>query len=148
MLVLIESPYRNGDRARNLRYLAWCEFHSDSLGEHPIASHANCTAYIAEDKAGRARGFAWREEMAQNAGNVAYYCDLGISPGAQEAMDRDNSAGRHTEQRNLPAHLWHAFRLGEWPPGSMMRVPVGDYRSLEQRALELKGQAMIEGLKK
>lgn len=53
-VVMIESPYRNGDRARNLRYLAWCEYHSaEVLGEFPIAA----TTHLLEDHSCDVHGY-------------------------------------------------------------------------------------------
>ena len=121
-IVLIESPYRNGDRDRNLRYLAWCEYHSASLGETPIASHGNCTAYWLEDEEHRAKGFAWRDRMRSVCTFVAYYTDLGISPGAKDAMERDTATGFRCIERQLPEYLRREFDAGCYPPGTMMRI--------------------------
>lgn len=121
-IILIESPYRNGDRDANLRYLAWCEFHSASLNEVPIASHGNCTAYWPEDDEHRAKGFAWRDRIRSVCNYVVYYTDLGVSPGALEAMKRDNDAGMRTVERRLPEDLLVAHLNGQSPPGSMSRV--------------------------
>lgn len=122
-IVMIESPYRHGDRARNLRYLAWCEYHAASLGETPIASHGNCIAYWPEDDEHRAKGFAWRDRMRSVCDYVVYYTDLGISPGAQSAMERDEAAGVRVVRRALPAELFILCSDGTNAPGSMMRVP-------------------------
>jgi hypothetical protein len=127
MIVLIESPYRNGNRADNLRYLAWCEYHSASLGEHPIASHGNCTAYWPEDDEHRVKGFAWRDSLRQVVALAAFYTDLGLSPGAQSALERDRSKGLSVELRVLPASLFMAYQGGGFPPGSMRRVPAVSY---------------------
>jgi len=125
-IVLIESPYRNGDRNVNLRYLAWCEFHSASLGEVPIASHGNCTAYWPEDDEHRAKGFAWRDRIRSICTFVAYYTDLGVSPGAQAAMKRDEEFGGvwgiTLIKRSLPEDLLREFRGGRYPPGTMRRI--------------------------
>lgn len=121
-IVLIESPYRNGDRNANLRYLAWCEFHAASLGEVAIASHANCTAYWPEDDEHRERGFAWRDRIRSVCSYVVYYIDLGISHGAQAAKERDAFLGVHTVERRLPEDLMQAFQIGRYPPGTMRRI--------------------------
>lgn len=121
-IVLIESPYRNGDRNANLRYLTWCEFHSASLGEMPIASHGNCTAYWPEDEEHRAKGFAWRDRMRSICTFVVYYTDLGISPGAKSAQERDTEAGVRWIERGLPDDLYAAFVAGKYPPGTMRRI--------------------------
>lgn len=121
-IVLIESPYRNGDRNRNLRYLAWCEFHSASLGENPIASHGNCTAYWPEDEEHRAKGFAWRDAVRDACDAVIFYTDLGMSEGQQLAELRDSAVGMKCVRRKLPDDLKVKFDSGEYPPGSMRRV--------------------------
>jgi hypothetical protein len=121
-IVLIESPYRNGDRNRNLRYLAWCEFHSASMGETPIASHGNCTAYWPEDDEHRAKGFAWRDRIREVCDCVVFYTDLGMSEGQHLAEDRDTKAGVQCVRRCLPAKLLAQFEMGEYPPGSMRRI--------------------------
>jgi hypothetical protein len=122
--VMIESPYRNGDRAENLRYLAWCHYHSAHLGESPLASHGNCTEYWPEDDAHRELGFAWRREWAEVCDLVCYYADLGISPGAKLAKEEDDASGRATETRFLPPDLIRRFEAGEYPPGTMRKVAV------------------------
>lgn len=124
-IVLIESPYRCGDRDRNLRYLAWCEYHAASLGEVPLASHGNCTAYWPEDDEHRAMGFAWRDAVRGACDHVAYYTDLGMSEGALQAEIRDVGAGVRRVRRRLPADLMARFEAGEHPPGSMRRVSAG-----------------------
>ena len=123
-IVLIESPYRNGDRNRNLRYLTWCEFHSASMGEVPIASHGNCTAYWPEDDAHRAMGFAWRDCMRDVCAYVCFYTDLGMSEDQQLAEDRDTRAGVVCLRRSLPFDLMSKFERGEYPPSSMRKVAI------------------------
>ena len=123
-IVLIESPYRNGDRGRNQRYLAWCEFHSASLGEVPIASHGNCTAYWPEDDEHRVRGAAWRDCVRGVCDCVVFYTDLGMSEGQVKAKESDAKVGMRSEERTLPEDLRKRFDNGEYPPGSMRRVPV------------------------
>jgi hypothetical protein len=121
-IVLIESPYRNGDRNRNLRYLSWCEYDSFLRGEVPIASHGNCTAYVSEDDESRAKGFAWRDVIRRACDYVVFYTDLGMSEGQQLAEQRDAEAGIKCERRQLPPDLLTKFAAGGVPPGSMRRV--------------------------
>ena len=128
-LVLIETPYRTGDRLRNLRYLAWCEYHSANLGEDPIASHGNCTAYYPENDESRKLGFEWRDRMAARADLIVYYTDLGDSEGAMRAFTLDVSMKRVVVERTLPESLMARFEAGELPPGSMARVPSDLLRS-------------------
>jgi len=120
-LVMIESPYRHGDRNTNLRFLAWCEFDSYMRGEHPISSHGNCTAYLPEDEESRVEGFAWREKVVSVCESVAYYTNLGLSDGMNLAMANDRKNGRKVKRRQLgPQLMWHYDR-GEHAPGSMRR---------------------------
>jgi len=121
-IVLIESPYRNGDRNRNLRYLAWCEYDSFLRGEVPIASHGNCTAYVLEDDESRAKGFGWRDAVRGACDLVVFYADLGMSEGQLLAEQRDAGAGVKCERRQLPPDLLAKFAAGGVPPGSMRRV--------------------------
>jgi hypothetical protein len=121
-LVIIESPYRLGDRNRNLRYLAWCELDAANRGELPISSHGNCTAYWPETDEHRALGFGWRDAVRSKCDLVAYYTDLGVSPGAKSAAERDAREGVPFELRELPACLRLRFERCEHAPGSMRRV--------------------------
>jgi hypothetical protein len=123
-IVMVESPYRNGDRDYNLRYLAWCEYSVAKDGDFPIASHGNCTAYWPEDDRHRMRGFAWRDAIASRADLIVYFDDLGLSPGALEAMKRDKAANRSVQRRRLPVELFTLFVEGKSPLGSMKRVSV------------------------
>jgi hypothetical protein len=121
---MIESPYAKGDRDRNLRYLAWCEYHSaEILGEFPIASHGNCTAYWPEDDEHRAKGLAWRNAMRARCGATVFYVDLGMSGGMQFAKEADERTERWIIVRKLPTDLLARFEAGEYPPGSMRRIP-------------------------
>jgi hypothetical protein len=121
-IVLIESPYRDGERNRNLRYLAWCEYDAFSCGEVPIASHGNCTAYVLEDDEHRAQGFAWRDAIRGACDYVVFYTDLGMSEGQQLAELRDADMGIECKRRSLPPELLAKFEAGKYPPGSMRRV--------------------------
>jgi hypothetical protein len=123
-LVLIESPYRQGDRNQNLRYLAWCEFHSASLGETPISSHGNCTAYWSEDDEHRAMGFAWRDKLRSVCKCAIYYTDLGMSSGMRYSLQQDTKNGLTYVYRQLPSELIDRFRAYEHPPGSMRRIAI------------------------
>ena len=123
-IVLIESPYQDGDRATSLRYLAWCEYDSASRGEAPISSHGNCTIYWPEDEEHRAKGFAWRDAIRKVCSHVVYYVDLGMSSGMYEAEKRDISTRVKTLLRRLPEDLLSKFRAYSHPPGSMQRTSV------------------------
>ena len=122
-IVLIESPYRNGDRNRNLRYLAWCEYDAFSRGEVPIASHGNCTAYVLEDNEYRAKGFAWRDAIRGACDYVVFYTDLGISEGQQLAEMRDADMGVECKRRALPAISHPPIRGRRTCPASNTAMP-------------------------
>jgi hypothetical protein len=125
--VMIESPYRHGDRDTNLRFLAWCEFDSFMRSEHPISSHGNCTAYLSEDDESRAHGFAWREKVASVCDAVVYYTNFGVSEGMDLAMENDCNNGRNVKCRQLgPQVMWH-YNRGEYPPGSMRRMSLPEF---------------------
>lgn len=123
-IVLIESPYRNGDRNENLRYLAWCELDSSLRGECPISSHGNCTAYWPEDDVHRALGFQWRDTIRTVVSLVAYYVDMGTSAGTLAAMMRDSKERVVHEERMLHRNAFDSFMRGEYPPGSMRRIAI------------------------
>jgi hypothetical protein len=123
-LVMIESPYRSGDRNQNLRYLAWCEFHSATLGEVPVSSHGNCTAYWPETDEFRLKGFAWRQKMRGVCDLTVFYTDLGMTHGMLWAEQQDHQSGLKTIRRILPSDLKARFDDFAYPLGSMRRIAI------------------------
>lgn len=114
-IVLIESPFRDGDRARNLRYLQWCMYDSASRGECPVASHAIGPLFWQEDEEHRAMGRELRDALSSRAYKRVGYRDIGTTPGM--------AWGRVDETRHLDTLSLMAFDRGEWPPGTVRLVP-------------------------
>jgi len=86
--VVIESPY-SGDTKKNLAYLNLCMLDSIRRGEAPIASHKLYTDILNDDDPeeralGINLGFAWLKA----ADLVAFYSNLGFSPGMSLSLDR------------------------------------------------------------
>lgn len=102
-IVIVESPYA-GDIKTNTEYLRACLRDCLLRGEAPFASHALYTLPgVLEDSnpddrwLGIEAGFAfWRA-----AELVAFYADLGISPGMQAALDRAVKLGKPHTIRSL-----------------------------------------------
>lgn len=93
--VIIESPYA-GDVERNIRYARACMADALKRGEAPFASHALYTqpGVLDDDKPderklGITAGFEW----GRIAHAIAFYCDLGMSPGMIAAMEHWQSTG-------------------------------------------------------
>ena len=84
--VVIESPYK-GDVERNLAYAKTAMLDSILRGEAPFASHLLYTLVL-NDKliAERERGITMGQAWLLEANLVAFYTDLGISPGMNESL--------------------------------------------------------------
>jgi len=102
-LVVIESPYA-GDVDRNLLYARWCMADSLKRGEAPIASHLLYTqenilddTIPEERQLGIDAGFAW----AKHADLIAFYTDLGMSRGMNNALQFFLEKNMTTEIRQL-----------------------------------------------
>lgn len=98
--VILESPFA-GDTERNIKYARLCVKHSLSLGESPIASHLLYTQEgILDDTIeverflGINAGLAWKHLADKHV----FYCDYGISPGMQYAMD-------YATENNIPVEI-------------------------------------------
>jgi hypothetical protein len=101
--VIVESPF-TGNIARNIAYARRCVRDAVLRGEAPIAFHLLLTQEgilrdeIPEERAtGIAAGQAWFAV----ADVVAFYIDLGISPGMRAAMDAATATGVVIEIRQL-----------------------------------------------
>jgi|SRR5215472_6876226 len=84
--VVIESPY-SGEIERNLVYLNICILDSITRGEAPYASHKLYPDVLNDDdpeerRLGIELGFTW----LQMASLVAFYTDLGWSPGMSACL--------------------------------------------------------------
>lgn len=108
-LVVVESPYAATDwrvLARNKAYAVRAMVDCFRRGEAPLASHVLYAHsrvlddLLPEERAlGIQAGFEW----ARLCEHVAFYIDLGWSPGMREALKRH--MGRHTiEERTLGDH--------------------------------------------
>ena len=127
-LILIESPY-NGDKQRNLRYLAWCMYEVADGGDVPLASHYIGPLFWNEE-AGREWGLAMREQMAmavqREGGIVRYFSDLGNTKGMQWAYDLDKQKGRTVVATRLSGTNYKLFAAGKWPPNGQFRLAVNE----------------------
>lgn len=102
-LVVIESPFA-GDWEQNLAYARRAMADSLARGEAPFASHLLYTQPgVLDDnnpderRQGIEAGLAWGE----CADLTAVYCDLGMSPGMREGINRAEVHGRRVEYRWL-----------------------------------------------
>lgn len=113
-LVVLESPYAgrspdgpsrvSSNRLLNVEYARAAMHDCLMRNEAPFASHLLYTQpgvldddKPAERRLGMEAGFAWGEK----AGATVVYCDLGISKGMQDGIDRAERAGRAVEYRYL-----------------------------------------------
>ena len=99
--IIIESPYR-GNVEENLRYLDECIRDSLTRGEAPIASHKLYPGALddnipAERDQGIRAGYAWWKFATL----IAFYVDLGWSPGMHRAYQRAKTMQLKTEIRKL-----------------------------------------------
>ena len=120
-VTIVESPYitPHASRLECVRYALWACEDCDSRGEAAFASHLFFTQFIPETKEGRARGLAYRDEIARRVlGTVAQYVDLGVSPGMFRPVDS------YVEQRHLTGDIRLKWLAGEWPHGSAKLTPV------------------------
>lgn len=122
-LIAIESPF-NGtleERARNMRYLAWCIKHVYACGYAAYAGHGLGPCAYPEDPAHRAHGLAANVAFAAACDDSWFFIDLEWSGGMLEALKAVQSTGRSWAEVRLRRREWKAFERGEWPPGSTMR---------------------------
>ena len=122
-IVVIESPF-NGtpeERARNLRYLAWCLKDSLDRGEAPFASHGLYPTAYPEDPEHRAAGIAAGLAVRNLIGFSVFYANLGFSDGMKHAFKSALSTERTIKVRLLPPEFRAAFDRGEWPPSATVR---------------------------
>jgi hypothetical protein len=97
-IVIIESPYA-GDIDRNIAYARACMRDSLLRGEAPYASHLLYTqpgVLRDEVPADRELGITSGFEFRRIADIIAVYTDLGISPGMQRAIDKEEADVRRT----------------------------------------------------
>lgn len=116
LLTIIESPYASNKThtlEQNLVYLRQCLRHSWELDELPFASHAFFPLFLSESdpeerKAGIEAGYEFWHLFSGHFGyarkeypTIAFYCDLGISPGMKLALNRVQLTGNPFAIRNI-----------------------------------------------
>lgn len=101
-LVIIESPYA-GDVERNVAYAKACMLDCIKRGEIPFASHLLYTQVLDDDDPQQRKlGIEMGVSLGLGyADKIAFYVDLGISPGMEYAMDIYEEHGIKTETRSL-----------------------------------------------
>lgn len=100
-LVIIESPYA-GDIERNLAYAKLCIRDAISRNESPYASHVLIPGALDDnDPAQRDRGIRAGYAWWQTADLIAFYMDLGMSPGMHKALQRAKTMHKKVERRWL-----------------------------------------------
>lgn len=99
--VIVESPFGQAE-AKNLVYLRQCLCDSYKRGEHPFASHAYYPFFLSEtDPLQRQDGIELGYTFWDRAICVAFYVDLGFSPGMQAAYQRTLDQNKPIEIRTL-----------------------------------------------
>jgi hypothetical protein len=102
-LVILESPYKDGDREANAAYARRCMADCLAQGEAPFASHLLYTQVLTDEddpqqrRQGIEAGLAWGKVAAK----TVVYIDRGISPGMQQGIARAHTEGRFVEYRTL-----------------------------------------------
>jgi hypothetical protein len=120
-LTIIESPFAasNWEHEQHLYYLRLCLRDSWERGELPFASHAFFPFFLKESdpeerKLGIEAGYEfWDFTYHENNEPehyelgvevyplIAFYTDLGMSPGMKQALDRATKLGREIDLRTL-----------------------------------------------
>lgn len=121
--IAIESPFNGtpAERARNMRYLAWCIKRCLDSGCSPYASHGLGPCAYPEDPEHRALGLAAGAAFVAVCDESWFFADLGWSPGMVTAQKIAQETGRVWHIIGLRIADWEAFQRGEWPPGATMR---------------------------
>ena len=121
---MVETPYNTPTHSRQecIRYALWCCASVDASGEAAFASHLFYTQFIAENKAGRARGISYRDELARRLmDRIIRFTDLGLTPG----MFRDIDSTGLVEERKLDGEFREKWLAGLWPPCSARLTVIG-----------------------
>lgn len=111
-LTIIESPYAGATtdkRAEHLTYLRECLQDSWKRGELPFASHAFFPFFLKESnakerQAGIEAGYEFwtmRNTLQDSPPFIAFYIDLGLSPGMTAALERCGKLLVRFEFRNI-----------------------------------------------
>lgn len=107
MIVVIESPYRDCmtrglNRLENYAYGKACLLDSLKRNESPFAGHLLYTEVLDDDEEWqRLTGIRAHLEYVEKCDLVAFYIDLGMSPGMEVAMERVRAFGVAYEQRTI-----------------------------------------------
>lgn len=119
--VAIESPFNGtpAERARNVRYAAWCLRDARERGEAPYAGHLLGPLSSDEGEQWRAQGLECDRAFREQCDVVAFYLDLGWSPGMASGLVAGPAP--KTSIRMLHPDAFSAFERGEWPPGATMQ---------------------------
>lgn len=102
-LVIVESPYA-GDVERNTRYARACMADCLRRGEAPFASHLLYPQPGVLDDLKpeeRALGIAAGLEWGKKADATVVYCDLGITSGMWQGVNRAELEGRPVVMRTI-----------------------------------------------
>ena len=102
-LVILESPYADAENEKvHIDYARACMRDCFNRGEAPFASHLLYTqpgilddTNPEERKQGIEAGLLW----GKHADKTVVYCDLGITSGMIEGMNRADKEGRKIEKR-------------------------------------------------
>lgn len=106
-LVILESPLRPKTSRKNRAYALACLRDSLTRGEAPFASHLLYTLVLdddveAEREEGIEAGLAW----GVVADLTAVYCDLGISDGMRQGIERAKLEERTVVMRTIEGWCW------------------------------------------
>ena len=100
-LVIIESPYA-GDVPKNVKYALRCLKDSIGRGEAPFASHLLYPQVLRDHvRMERNRGIVCGYNWMRVADLIAFYIDLGWSPGMRAAQEYAKALERRFELRSI-----------------------------------------------
>ncbi len=99
--VIIESPFA-GDTENNLKYARAAALDCVRRGENPFASHLFYTQFLDDNSPEqRELGIKMGFERWQQADEIIFYVDLGMSPGMKEALARALMEDKPFQKRYL-----------------------------------------------
>lgn len=103
-LVVLESPFKEGDTKENIKYAVECMKDCFLRGEYPFASHLLYTVgeitrehILRERELGIKAGFAW----GRFAKKTVIYTERGITSGMKKGIEEAKKQGREIEYRKL-----------------------------------------------
>lgn len=108
LLTIIESPFAGKQsgaewRVENVKYLNRCLFDSMIIrGELPFASHGFFPAFLDEDDPkDRQMGIEAGYDFWRFASKIAFYLDMGMTPGMARAFDRARAENLPIDERRI-----------------------------------------------